>query len=553
MKLAAPIHLALAKINTALVHGQTEHLADCFTGIDLKQLLSQQTLEEVRARQKTALTLFLATLAVSNDVDPQPAQFWLDCYQSIANKKMSGSLGILDSNNVLRKTLQSLASKEPISHKDALRSTGSPENWRHAFELLIDFRQWNVAITLTKVLQHRKVKPLRWLEIADVLVARTDVYFDFSGNPQIDVDYLALEQMFKLCALAAKNTNSNQVYDGLIILQARSLELAGKHDEAMQLVNTTLNYKNYGSRKIDMARICCKSGKYSTALKHLDDAIANYRHRSAESEDDSAIDSGLKAAVRKDPQFNAGHASIALQHLASICNGKNLKMFLVSGTLLGYAREGKLLDHDKDIDIGLVGWEQQYDICMALQESGLFTISTQFLTGQKSYCIPVRHNPTGVWIDMFLYHRDGDQLVTGLDFFFGYRQTFAFTAFELKPVNFMGVDMYVPENTDLNLQENFGNWRVPDASYLSHLESPSATDKGGQSHMLTARVLALGNLANKKPIKLRKVIQVLNQYADSPWAMKSETLAHMESICQKMEEEQGISSMAVPEMELIHA
>jgi hypothetical protein len=230
-----------------------------------------------------------------------------------------------------------------------------------------------------------------------------------------------------------------------------------------------------------------------------------------------------------------------------------LKFFLVSGTLLGYEREGKLLDHDKDIDIGVIGWEKQYEICMALQASTLFTVSPHFLKGHKSYYIPIRHNFTGVWIDIFVYHELDDKLVTGVDFFFGYRQTFAFTPFDLKPVNFLGVDMHVPSNTDLNLQENFGNWRVPDASYLSHLESPSTTNKGGQAHMLTARINALGYIIQKKPLKIRKAIQILREYKDSPWAMGEDLLTHLENICTELEQAQMPREHSVPVKELAHA
>jgi hypothetical protein len=180
-------------------------------------------------------------------------------------------------------------------------------------------------------------------------------------------------------------------------------------------------------------------------------------------------------------------------------------------------------------------------------------VSPQFLKGHKSYYIPIRHNFTGVWIDIFVYHELDNKLVTGVDFFFGYRQTFAFTPFELKPVNFLGVDMHVPSDTNLNLQENFGNWRVSDPSYLSHLESPSTTDKGGQAHMLTARINALGYIMQKKPLKIRKAIQILREHSHSPWAMDEALLKHLETLCDQLEDGQATAKLQATEEEYAHA
>ena len=43
---------------------------------------------------------------------------------------------------------------------------------------------------------------------------------------------------------------------------------------------------------------------------------------------------------------------------------------MVSGTLLGYARTGSVLSHDKDMDVGLFGWEEQFEIVQRILDSG---------------------------------------------------------------------------------------------------------------------------------------------------------------------------------------
>ena len=83
MKLTAQMHQVLATINTALIKGDDFAVANAFEGVDLSQLLSQETIAVTRALGKKPMTLLLCTLAEQNDVQGPRAKHWLDCYQSI--------------------------------------------------------------------------------------------------------------------------------------------------------------------------------------------------------------------------------------------------------------------------------------------------------------------------------------------------------------------------------------------------------------------------------------------------------------------------------------
>ena len=165
----------------------------------------------------------------------------------------------------------------------------------------------------------------------------------------------------------------------------------------------------------------------------------------------------------------------------------------------------------------------------ALLNSTQFALSADFLKGEKAYYIPISHNATGIIIDLFVYHEDQGKYVTGVDFFFGYRQTFAFTPFALKETEFLGVPMYVPEDSELKLRENFGDWRIPDPGYISHLEAPCTVDKGGFGHMMTARLQLINALKQKKSHKVQRIVQVLGQHPDSFWAMSSGLLEKLKA------------------------
>jgi hypothetical protein len=90
--------------------------------------------------------------------------------------------------------------------------------------------------------------------------------------------------------------------------------------------------------------------------------------------------------------------------------------------------------------------------------------------------------------------------------------------------------MQAPANAELNLTENYGNWRVPDAAYLSHLESPSTMDKGNLAYMLSARMSMLSACLKKQPLKIEKVLSLMRVYQHMPGAMPEDLMAKVETL-----------------------
>ena len=558
MKLSPTLQAALTRINTALINGREDELVKCLNETDLDVLLSQDTLAKLRARGKVPLCNFIATLAVANEVEPKRAQVWLDAYHSIATGSTEAALLRLPPNNVWRQAVEAQAHKAALS-RDALKNTkGSPQEWQDAFELCMDMRDWESALHLLETLAVKRVETRRWFELARALSQRQELLVDSSGIGLVDIDYDRLARLYQLCANAARNAKAASVVQSLELLRASCLETGGHHGLAIDILRPLDKGPLAEKVKIAIARNLCRSGDLAQSILQLDTAIHAHKINGRTLEDLESSDMAIEGPRKKKAGFNVNRAAHTLSDLARVVERSGEKLFLVSGTLLGYEREGKIMDHDKDIDVGVIGWEKQYDICMALQESGLFTVDTKFLKGAGTHYIPLAHNYTGMYVDLFVYERQGEKLVTGVDFFFGYRQTFAFTPFELKPVKFLGVDMYVPSDVDLNLRENFGDWRTPDASYISHLESPSTTNKGALPFMLTARINALCALIEHKPRKVRKVIAMMRQYASYPMAMDEGLLSLLERHCVLLEERSAPAQTAMqasiqPHLEEAHA
>ena len=61
----------------------------------------------------------------------------------------------------------------------------------------------------------------------------------------------------------------------------------------------------------------------------------------------------VKSNKLPEKRYNDELAAVALKSAKQVFSQSNITFFLISGTLLGAIREGKLLSHDKDIDLGV--------------------------------------------------------------------------------------------------------------------------------------------------------------------------------------------------------
>ncbi len=544
MTLTPKMHATLTALNTALITRDEGKLHRCLEDADLSELLSEATICEVRARNKQAMTLFLCTLAVANEVDAGSAQFWLDCHQSVAKRELQGGLAALPPTYIVRRLIEA-AIRDSGLHKAQMKSaSGKASDWHHAFELALDLRDWPSAHLLLETLLARRPDELNLLLIVRCLTDRHSVYVNMNeqAEAEVDVDYLKLSDMYAMLIRSVQKAKAHDLLGTLRHFQAGCLETAGHFEEAVRVLRQVDVPGSKIKTKISIARSLCKGGRMPEAIAQLDDILSNFSFNKTRHERDESQEA--VAPKRKEPaRFDVNRASEALRSLAQIFKDNGHQFFLVSGTLLGYAREGQFLSHDKDIDVGVIGWKNQYDICLALQKSGEFSFSPTFLKGDRTYYLPVMHNATSRWIDVFIYYPQDDKLVTGVDFFFGQKQRFAFTPFELRPVNFLGVDMYVPDDVERNLEENYGNWKVSDPAYLSHLESPSTVDKGNADFMVTARLNALSGLLSQKSKKVRRVLKVMQNYAGQPLAMSPDLLDRLSNLCDEIEQPQSLPSL----------
>lgn len=157
------------------------------------------------------------------------------------------------------------------------------------------------------------------------------------------------------------------------------------------------------------------------------------------------------------------NASQALEDIAEVFKKANIEMFLVSGTFLGCIREGRILGHDKDVDVGIWNEYSQKYITKLIQKSGKFYIHEPL----SDKIVKARHL-NGVLVDVFFHYEENN-----LIYHEGVKSRWANKPFDLIEYKFTGKKYLGPKNYDLYLKENYGNWKTPKKEFDYVLDTPN--------------------------------------------------------------------------------
>ena len=133
-----------------------------------------------------------------------------------------------------------------------------------------------------------------------------------------------------------------------------------------------------------------------------------------------------------------------------VLSALKVRYFLSDGTLLGLTRNGRFIEWDNDIDVGILAEDfnvRTFGLCAAGMKQNGF--SYHFRGGWKKN-LTARWLRQNVQVDFFFYFRLGDQRVFRLfdtDEIIEYRYP-AKLIEELVPVNFYGLSFMVPKERE---------------------------------------------------------------------------------------------------------
>lgn len=164
-------------------------------------------------------------------------------------------------------------------------------------------------------------------------------------------------------------------------------------------------------------------------------------------------------------KFSSAKASKALIDLKKVFESAGIEFFLVSGTLLGCIREGKMLSHDKDIDVGVWSDVRTEKVIDHIKSSGLFYIQAS----RSSLAIRIKH-VNGTAVDIFLHFKEENNYWHG-----GSKLKWNNTPFSLVKHRFLKDEYLIPAEYDLYLTENYGDWRTEKSKFDSAIDTPNAS------------------------------------------------------------------------------
>lgn len=160
-----------------------------------------------------------------------------------------------------------------------------------------------------------------------------------------------------------------------------------------------------------------------------------------------------------------------LLDMNTILNKNNQKYFLAFGTLLGVIRENKFIEHDNDIDLGILFKDLIPDLKEKILSSNLFKLKHSLGKVDTGYELSFTHIELDVSIDLFVFYKNEN----GSNENYYWTSTYfnicdetpnkmcrwKYTPFTLKLISFIDKIFFIPSDEYLYLEESYGkDWMI---------------------------------------------------------------------------------------------
>jgi len=493
----------LRRFREDLRTGDMESLRSNVELAGLDTLLNSEFCELVCQEDARQVAILIGSLGEENADDSKPFIRLRASYQLLTNQididAAANDCSIIDSRskNFYISLLSSAQSKHIVL--DITPYFATVNDLEYGINLLINTGNSKALSSLLKKWQTIDKSDLPWLKTCRAIVKRGEK-IEF-GDEANDLARITEELITTAPVNQAEVTQEMRIQWSNFAFKAKDGELACK------AASEAFKYNQTNNIRFSLAKALILNSEINSAIDHLDVLL---------NESLSGIDINSSIITKSNPStFDILAAEGTLISINKALKKRGLKPFLMSGTLLGYAREGNLLPHDKDVDIGIIGWENQFTVAEALLETGHFKIDLSQLTGRNRFLLSANDLRNGIAADIFIFHDMGDHFLHGIDFDMGLTQKFRFSKFELEEVEFLSEHFYVPSDIDRNLSENYGDWRSPTPSYVVTLESPALCDKDSETQLLLTYLELLKTLLNDNSFERIKRIHKLIELRQS--------------------------------------
>lgn len=469
-------------------------------------LFSDATLDTARAQRLVATVIYLATLGDANLPKPNDRSMWLAVYQSLQKGAVTAELAALHDSTPMKRVVATVVAGANATLQ--LDHCAQPLNgWLSAIELAFDISRFDLLHAIVRYLRGRNLPAVDWLRIADDLYRRQQA----REQSIIDTDFA------RSLHLVARQLPRNQVCEPsrslLALLAVDAFHDCREFRSVLEVASMVTVPADRMRARVLAAMAHSHLGEYELAIDALDAWLT-------EKTSDRSLPGTVRWMHQRHQEMLAHKAlrsafddrgSAVLVDFVQALHGSPVKYFAVAGTLLGIAREGRLLPHDDDLDFGVPGWKIQYEIAELLSESNKFVVRPQDLKNEKTLQQKIFHIETGIQVDVFTFAPDGDRFIQFVESDFGYALEREYPRFNTTTIRVYGVDVCVPDPVDIYLDHNYGkDWRTPDPVSGGIVAIPNNVDEGGLIHQLAFRHYLWMCIRDGNQKKMEKVLRFMS-------------------------------------------
>lgn len=470
----------------------------------LETIMDPALLSAARALNAQEVVVLLASICSENSPQPLPYRRLLAAYRLMQHQiKLEEALELCQTNNYIRNYYEALFKQIMLSTGKKIKIPTTllkEEDLWFGIQLLCDAHCPENIFPLLDAWQTIELGDKPWLLCSRLITERAQTA---RGNFEREIWGNALSQTIDI--LPASQASLKPILQAVLLekLWLPNSENKKSFALAQHLLKSNPSIEN---KLLHLSSII-KNQMLAEAVVSAQDILLEIINKEIKFKPnkDDVDKKELKYQIK---DFDTSAAELTLTTVNQALRNEGLQPFLISGSLLGCMRDGQIMPHDKDLDMGLLGWESQFDLAKVILNLGCFDINLNRLAGENLFLITAIDQRTDIAIDFFIFHEKNDHFLHGIDYQYGFTQNFKFSKFKLVEIEFLEQSFFIPDKWELMLSENYGEWKKPEPVYVVTVESPALTEKGSIKHQLIAHLELLKTInGGLNPQRAQRIIE----------------------------------------------
>ena len=278
---------------------------------------------------------------------------------------------------------------------------------------------------------------------------------------------------------------------------------------------TKINNFKYLYARITKPHECAVLASAAYHLGQFDDYVGLMNHAFERM-------TAIKPKGKKSKPFVADECLETATEISNLLTAYGKEPFFVFGSLLGLYRDGKLMDYDKDADIGLFvsGLEEVHAIAKRLCEKNEHFVAPGIVKNsfdKHRLNLAIFDLKRGTAVDLFFFYPRGDQVYTGIHTECGPLE-WVFSSFKIDTLKISDRVYPIPKNPEVFLEEAYGSdWRVPIEVWDSTVDCPNLSEQSKKACTMYAAGRMFEALSEGKLQKAKHYFKNLEEKLEFPF------------------------------------